>query len=88
VSQLPRYPLPRPRLTDALRQGSVGLIVGGGGYGKSLLAAELSDVLGVPTITAVLDQVEVSADLMLVRLRRPSLRRDQSAVAQRTCPRL
>lgn len=43
--------------------------MGGGGYGKSLLATELSDVLGVPTITAVLDQTDVSADLMLVRLR-------------------
>jgi ATP/maltotriose-dependent transcriptional regulator MalT/DNA-binding SARP family transcriptional activator len=74
VSQLPRYHLPRPRLTDALREASVGLIVGGGGYGKSLLAAELSDVLGVPAITAVLDQPDVSADLLLVRLR--------SAVAQ------
>jgi DNA-binding SARP family transcriptional activator/ATP/maltotriose-dependent transcriptional regulator MalT len=69
VSQLPRYHLARPRLTDALRASPVGVIVGGGGYGKSLLAAELSDLLGVPTITVVLESAEVSADLVLVRLR-------------------
>jgi DNA-binding SARP family transcriptional activator/ATP/maltotriose-dependent transcriptional regulator MalT len=83
VSQLPRYHLPRPRLTDALRQGSVGLIVGGGGYGKSLLADEFSDVLGIPTITAVLDQTEVSADLLLVRLRTAAMQLGLSDVAAR-----
>lgn len=47
----------------------MGVIVGGGGYGKSALAAELSDLLGVPTITAVLDQTGITADLIMVRLR-------------------
>jgi ATP/maltotriose-dependent transcriptional regulator MalT/DNA-binding SARP family transcriptional activator len=83
VSQLPRYHLPRPRLTDALRQASVGVVVGGGGYGKTLLAAELSDVLGVPTITAVLDQADVSADLLLVRLRSAAAQLGLSDVAAR-----
>jgi DNA-binding SARP family transcriptional activator/ATP/maltotriose-dependent transcriptional regulator MalT len=83
VSQLPRSHLPRPRLTDALRRSPVGLVVGGGGYGKSLLAAELSDVLGVPTITAVLDQAAISADLLLVRLRSAAAALGLSDVAAR-----
>jgi DNA-binding SARP family transcriptional activator/ATP/maltotriose-dependent transcriptional regulator MalT len=49
-------------------------VVGGGGYGKTSLAAELGEVLGVPAITAVLDQAETSADLLVVRLRADAAR--------------
>lgn len=63
------YHLPRPRLTSALTPARTGLVVGGGGYGKTWLAAEMSDVLGVPAVTATIDQASVSAELLLVRLR-------------------
>jgi DNA-binding SARP family transcriptional activator len=59
----------RPRLTDRLAAAAVGAIVAGGGYGKSALARELSRTLGVPTITAVLDQEHSSADLLMAYLR-------------------
>ncbi len=70
-------------MTDALQGAPVGIVVGGGGYGKSVLAAELSDQLGVPTISAVLDQTDVPADLLLVRLRSAAAQVGLSDVAAR-----
>ncbi|HEY2166852.1 MAG TPA: BTAD domain-containing putative transcriptional regulator, partial [Jatrophihabitantaceae bacterium] len=63
------FHLPRPRLTDTLGRASVATIVGGGGYGKSALAAELSATLGIPTITAVLAEDGSSAAVLMARLR-------------------
>ena len=45
MSRLPAYHLRRPRLTDRVAGASVGVVVGGAGYGKSILAAEACDRL-------------------------------------------
>lgn len=66
--RLPRFHVARPRLTDVLAAEPLGVIVAGGGYGKSLLAAEFCDRCGVPALTAVLDGGG-SADALLRGLR-------------------
>ena len=50
---LPQQHVPRPRLVRALLDSPVGLIEAGGGYGKSVLAAELRRELGTASAEAV-----------------------------------
>ncbi len=55
----------RPRLTRRLAAAPVGLIEAGGGYGKSVLAAELRRGLGIASAEAVLERpVDGSAELV------------------------
>lgn len=46
-SRLPPHHVPRPRLVARLRAATLGIVEAAGGYGKSVLAAELADALGV-----------------------------------------
>src|SRR6185437_9455813 len=55
LSRLPAYHLRRPRLTDQVAEASVGVVVGGAGYGKSVLAAEACDRLGVAAVMTALE---------------------------------
>jgi ATP/maltotriose-dependent transcriptional regulator MalT len=58
LSRLPAYHLRRPRLTDRVAEASVGVVVGGAGYGKSILAAEACDFHDRGTWSAIFtDQV-------------------------------
>jgi ATP/maltotriose-dependent transcriptional regulator MalT len=63
VSQLSAYHLRRPRLTSRLlgASASVSVVVGGGGYGKSALAAEAAEFLDAPVIVTALESAGVSA---------------------------
>lgn len=58
----------RPRLTRALSATPVGLMEAGGGYGKSSLAAEFGDVLGVPTVYVLLHPGDDGPDVLVARL--------------------
>jgi DNA-binding SARP family transcriptional activator/ATP/maltotriose-dependent transcriptional regulator MalT len=74
LSQLPAYHLRRPRLTDRLAGANAGVVVGGAGYGKSLLAAESCDVTGVASVVTALEPSGVSAAMLPLRLRSAAAR--------------
>ncbi len=67
---LPQQHVPRPRLVRALLDAPVGLIEAGGGYGKSVLAAELRRELGTASAEAVLERDTDTAEQLLGALRR------------------
>lgn len=62
--------MPRPRLAGALAAARVGLVEAGGGFGKSVLAAELQGELGVATAWASIDRATEDAAVVLAGLRR------------------
>lgn len=66
--RLPEYHVRRPRLTAALTTHRLGVVIAGGGYGKSALAGELADRLGVPAVTATLEPGAGTAESVLARL--------------------
>jgi DNA-binding SARP family transcriptional activator len=70
MAGLPPHHVPRPRLVARLRAAPVGCVVAGGGYGKSTLGRELSDALGVATVTAALAPRDGAPALLAARLRR------------------
>jgi hypothetical protein len=83
VGKLPAYHIRRPRLTDRLVGANVGVVLGGGGYGKSLLAAESCDVLGVATVLTALEPSGVPAGVLPLRLRSAAARVGLSDLAAR-----
>jgi DNA-binding SARP family transcriptional activator/ATP/maltotriose-dependent transcriptional regulator MalT len=83
LSQLPEYHLRRPRLTGRLTEASVGVVIGGAGYGKSLLATETCDVLGVAAVVTALEPSGVPAEILPLRLRSAAARVGLSDMAAR-----
>lgn len=87
MSRLPAYHLRRPRLTDQVAGASVGVVVvvvvGGAGYGKSILAAEACDHLGVAAVMTALEPGGVSAGMLPLRLRSAAARLGLSDMAAR-----
>jgi len=83
LSRLPAYHLRRPRLTDRVAEASVGVVVGGAGYGKSILAAEACDRLGVAAVMTALEPGGVSAGMLPLRLRSAAARVGLSDMAAR-----
>ena len=67
--ELPAHHVPRPRLTDRCRDERVVAVEAAGGYGKSVLAAELVEVWGVVPVEVMLEEGGVSASLLASRLR-------------------
>ncbi len=55
MGRLPSYHVSRPRLIDALIDSRVAFLEAGGGFGKSALAAELSETLGQPLVDVQLE---------------------------------
>jgi LuxR family transcriptional regulator, maltose regulon positive regulatory protein len=89
LSQLSAYHLRRPRLTSRLLGASASVVVGGAGYGKSALAAELAESLDVPLISTALESSGVSAVLLPHRLRSAAARvglSDLAALMDRAAP--
>ena len=91
MSQLSAYHLRRPRLTSRLLDASVSVsvVVGGGGYGKSTLAAEAAEFLDAPVIVTALESAGVSAALLPHRLRSAAARvglSDLAALMDRAAP--
>ena len=91
MSQLSAYHLRRPRLTGRLLDpgASASVIVGGGGYGKSALAAEAAELLDVPVIVTALESAGVPAALLPHRLRSAAARvglSDLAALMDRAGP--
>ena len=74
MRRLPPHHIRRPRLANQLTAANVTLIVAGGGYGKSALAAESCYALGVRSVNAVLEPTGVSAALLPIRLRAAAAR--------------
>jgi LuxR family transcriptional regulator, maltose regulon positive regulatory protein len=74
VSQLPGYHLRRPRLTSRLLGARVSVVICGAGYGKSVLAAEAAEFLGMPVIAITLESAGVSAALLPHRMRSAAAR--------------
>ncbi len=62
---------------------SVGVVVGGAGYGKSILAAEACDHLGVAAVMTALEPGGVSAGMLPLRLRSAAARVGLSDMAAR-----
>jgi LuxR family transcriptional regulator, maltose regulon positive regulatory protein len=68
---------------------SVSVVVGGGGYGKSALAAEAAEFLDAPVIVTALESAGVSAALLPQRLRSAAARvglSDLAALMDRAAP--
>jgi DNA-binding SARP family transcriptional activator len=68
---------------------SVSVVVGGGGYGKSALAAEAAELLDAPVIVTALESAGVSAALLPHRLRSAAARvglSDLAALMDRAAP--
>jgi len=68
-SRLPPFHISRPRLSGECTSERVVVVEAAGGYGKSVLAAELVEVWGALPIWVVLEEGEVSAQLLAGRLR-------------------
>jgi DNA-binding SARP family transcriptional activator len=70
MSRLPSHHVPRPRLTDACSGDDVVVVVveAAAGYGKSVLGAELVEVWGALGVEVLLEQAEVSSELLVARL--------------------
>ncbi len=83
MGELPAYHLKRPRLTDRVGRASACVIVGGAGYGKSVLAAESCEEFGTPAISTSLETGGVSAAMLPHRLRSAAARVGLSDLAAR-----
>ncbi|MGO9973305.1 MAG: BTAD domain-containing putative transcriptional regulator [Solirubrobacteraceae bacterium] len=69
TSRLPSYHVRRARLTDACSGERVVVVEAAGGYGKSVFGTELVDAWGALPIWVLLEEGEVSAQLLASRLR-------------------
>jgi DNA-binding SARP family transcriptional activator/ATP/maltotriose-dependent transcriptional regulator MalT len=67
--RLPSHHIPRTRLTSACADQPVIVVEAAGGYGKSVLAAELIELWGVLPIWVLLEESGVAARLLVARLR-------------------
>ncbi len=67
--RLPSFHIRRPRLTARCSEVRVVVVEAAGGYGKSVLAAELVDVWGAVPVWVALEEGGVSARLLSARLR-------------------
>jgi DNA-binding SARP family transcriptional activator/ATP/maltotriose-dependent transcriptional regulator MalT len=74
VSRPAAHHVLRPRLTSQLAAGQAGAVWAGGGWGKSALASEYRDELGIAAIEARLDAGDANPDRLVGRIRR-ALRR-------------
>ncbi len=70
MPHLPPHHVPRPRLTQQCAEHSVVVVEAAGGYGKSVLGAELIDCFGAVGIGVSLDHRGVTAPLLAARLHR------------------
>ena len=68
-NRLPSYHVRRPRLTERCGDERTVLVEAAGGYGKSVLAAELADAWGAVPVWVLLEGGGVSAKLLVARLR-------------------
>lgn len=68
ASRLPPHHIRRPRLTEACAGQRVVVVEAAGGYGKSVLGAELVDAAGLVPIWVLLEEGGVSAELLAGRL--------------------
>jgi ATP/maltotriose-dependent transcriptional regulator MalT/DNA-binding SARP family transcriptional activator len=68
-SRLPPYHIRRPRLTERCLDERTVVVEAAGGYGKSVLAAELADAWGAVPVWVLLEEGGVSAQLLVARLR-------------------
>ncbi len=66
--RLPPHHVPRPRLTRECAEQQVVVVEAAGGYGKSVLAAELVDYWGTVGVDVSLDHRGVTAPLLAARL--------------------
>ena len=73
--------IPRPRLVAALATAPVGLVEAPGGFGKSVLAAELIAHLGLPALDAGLTGVVATPALLAAALQRGAERAGLSDLA-------
>lgn len=69
-AELPPQHVARPRLLDRLEGAPLATIVAGGGFGKSVLAADLRRRLGIASAEAVLEGEVEGADQLVAELRR------------------
>lgn len=69
LSRLPSHHTSRPRLTSLCADQRIVVVEAAGGYGKSVLAAELADIWGVLSVWVPLEAGGVSARLFAARLR-------------------
>ncbi|HTW97972.1 MAG TPA: BTAD domain-containing putative transcriptional regulator [Acidimicrobiales bacterium] len=65
---LPAHHLPRQRLLAELTRSQVGLVVAGGGYGKSVLGVELAEALGLATVVLALGPDDSQAASFVARI--------------------
>jgi hypothetical protein len=70
MSSLPPHHIPRPRLTHGCADHQVVVVEAAGGYGKTVLGAELVDYWGAVGISVSLDHRAVTAPLLAARLRK------------------
>jgi hypothetical protein len=68
-SRLPAHHISRPRLTARCVDERVVVVEAAGGYGKSVLAAELVDAWGAVPVWVLLEEGGVTARLLVARLR-------------------
>jgi DNA-binding SARP family transcriptional activator len=76
----------RPRLTEALAICPVGIVEAGGGYGKSILAAELGTELGIARAHVMLRVGDGGPETLVARLRAALGRAGLSDAAARLTP--
>src|SRR5688500_11882258 len=81
VRALPPAHVPRPRLIQALAAAPVGLVEAPGGFGKSVLAAELAAALDLPELEADLVGTVSTPSLLVAALRRGAARSGLSDLA-------
>lgn len=68
MARLPAHHLPRPRLTDACVDANLVVVEAAGGFGKTVLAAELVDRWRSVCIEVQLDSDDSTAGLLAARL--------------------
>lgn len=81
VAELPPQHVARPRLLAELERAPLATIVASGGFGKSVLAADLRRRLGIASAEAVLEGQVEDADQLLAELRRGLRRAGLSDIA-------
>jgi len=74
TNSLPRFHVARPRLVATLREAPIGVVLAGGGYGKTVLAIELARALGIACAVVRLEPGDDEPQLLVARLSR-ALRR-------------